>query len=47
MAPVRRLVVPVDEDDPNFREAQESIIPCRKDVQDNPLPKKQQFGPVA
>jgi hypothetical protein len=38
MAPVRRLVVP--EDDPNFREAQESIIQCLKDVRDNSLLKK-------
>jgi hypothetical protein len=34
-APVRRLVVPAGEDDPNFREAQESINSCQKHVQNN------------
>jgi hypothetical protein len=34
-APIRRLVVSADQDDPNFRQAQESIVPSSKDEKTN------------
>jgi hypothetical protein len=37
---VRRLGVPAGDDDANFPVAQESIIRCLKDQQDNPSVKK-------
>ena len=41
---VRRLVVPAGENDPAFPEAQESIIKCAKDQQDDPSIKKMASG---
>jgi hypothetical protein len=41
---VRRLVVPAGENDPAFPEAQESIIRCAKDQQDDPSIKKMASG---